>query len=564
PLTRRDWLTRNATAIGTTMAAVAVVRRFRRPVRPASKIEGIAIGPGHPRVATQGGDIDPTLWPTLAQRAVEAAHTAGAEYADARLTRVVRHNFMLEGNGIFTHDVETVGVGVRALFNGYWGFAASPFWTSDEVVRLARDAVAQAHEYAKGASRVVDMGSMPGITGTWATPIRIDPFAIPIEEKLDHIIFWKECAHNAGLVFYLDGAASVMHFVRQERVVATSDGSLVTQTVYESGGTFILQLRGSSQSSMIIAHGLDVAGIGWELFLDAKLPDQFPQLREELLQQRTIGTKPTMVGRYTLVCDGATMASLVGTTLGVATQLDRALGYEANAGGTSFITDPLAMVGQLQLASPLVTVTANRSAPAQLATVQWDDEGVIPPECTLITDGVLTDFQTTREQAAWLAPYYQQRGHPVRSNGCAAADHALSITMQHMPNLALEPSPSAIRLEDLVADVKDGILLEQGQTSQVDAQARNGMLHGKMRMIQNGRLGNFLTGGAVQFHTQDLFKKIAAIGGASTVMVRNQSPFQIDCTPDSKGQPLQTTGYGLRAAAALITNQPLISPARKA
>ena len=144
------------------------------------------------------------------------------------------------------------------------------------------------------------------------------------------------------------------------------------------------------------------------------------------------------------------------------------------------------MVGSLQVATSLITLTANRSAPTQLATVKWDDEGVEPDVCfTLIQDGVLTDFQTTREQAGWLAPYYQRRGQSVHSHGCAGAENAHYITMQHPPNLSLSPNASAIRREDLVADVVDGILIEGGIAFSIDSQARNGLLSGGMRRIQN-------------------------------------------------------------------------------
>ena len=160
----------------------------------------------------------------------------------------------------------------------------------------------------------------------------------------------------------------------------------------------------------------------------------------------------------------------------MATQLDRALGYEANAGGTSFMNDPLAMLGSFKTASPLVTIKSNRSAPMQLATVKWDDEGVVPSDTTLVKDGILHDFQTTREQAAWLAPYYSKSGRPVQSNGCAAAQSALAITMQHMPNLSLEPNPSQVKLDDLVANVKDGMQVEHGSLEQIDFQGRTGLV----------------------------------------------------------------------------------------
>jgi TldD protein len=515
--------------------------------------------------------FDPAPWHALAQQAVEASRTAGARYAEARLTRIVQHHYTVDGqfeSGGFGWDAtERVGISVRALVDGYWGFAASAVPAPDEALRLAHDAVTHAKAAAHGPPWTVELGTIPVATGTWVTPHRIDPFAISIEEKLDYIAYWRRCAVQAGVGLVKNGMPSELRFARQERVVATSEGALFTQTLLESGG---LLLCGDNTTSTQV-DGIELAGAGWERLLDAKIPDQFPRIRAELAAMAAIPAKPSVIGQYTLVCDGATMAALLEATLGVATQLDRALGYEADAGGTSFITDPLAMVGHAQVASPVVTVTANRSAPQELATVQWDDEGVTPQPFTLIKDGVLVDFQTTREQAAWLAPYYHAHGRPVVSHGCAAAEDAHGITQQMLPNLALLPSPAAIRLDDLVADVQEGILIEGGTVSQVDAQARTGLLlGGRMRQIRNGRAGAWLMGGAVLFRSQDLWKHITAVGNASTQggISRTQytgveAMFE-NLLVHGKGQPPQFTSHSVRAVAATIPKQSLIDPLRKA
>ena len=218
----------------------------------------------------------------------------------------------------------------------------------------------------------------------------------------------------------------------------------------------------------------------------------------------------------------------------------------------------------------MVTVTANRSAPTQLATVKWDDEGVEPVQSTLVKDGVLTDFQTTREQASWLAPYYEKAKLPVKSHGYAAAEDALSITMQHMPNLALEPNPSPVRLDDLIANVKDGILITSGSV-QTDHQARNGTIGGGMRKISDGRLGAALTGASVQFNTTDIWKHVVSIGGADTrgVIASTALNYKTALVAKwfygaGKGQPVQMTSHSVSGVAATITNQPLIDLRRKA
>lgn len=572
-LTRRRWLQRHAVSLA------ALAARVPHETRLSTAHRGIPAR-DQARLAAQAERLDLAPWQTLAQQAVETARAAGATYADARITRTVVHQYNVGWHGVhgtpwFAQDDQQIGIGVRALVNGYWGFSASAVVAPDEAVRLARDAVDQATVNAKGPPWTVDLGTIPVAKGTWTTPHRLDPFSISIEEKQDFIMSWRQCAAEAGVEPVEAWLPSWLRFVRQERVTATTDGALFTQTLYESGGLLLCGFPDGQNGyrATQVVHGIDTAGTGWELFLDAQIPEQFRsgRIAAELAQKGALQKKPSTVGKYTLVCDGATMARLLEGSLGIATQLDRALGYEANAGGTSFLDDPLGMLGNYQVASPVITVMANRSAPKELATVKWDEEGVEPPEFPLIKDGVLVDFQTTRERAAWLAPYYTKADRPVRSTGCAAAFDAHGCPLPLMPNLALTPSPTAARLEDLVADVKDGILIEGGTVSLVDSQVRTGLLTGPMREIKNGRAGKVLQGGAVLWTSQDLWKHVQTLGGPATQMEVGTSAFASSFSPEmltllmlQTGQPPQVTSHSVRGVAATLPNQVLINPMRKA
>jgi TldD protein len=572
--TRRTWIHQHLRTALLAMPATRVGgRRQRGETLVTESHAEVAVRTGS-RTASDdaAGAAIPSDWGALAQRAVDAATQAGAQYADARLTRTVLHMYSF-GNDLW--DEERTAISVRALVNGYWGFAAEPSADGAGAERLARAAVAQATVNARGAlPRTVELAPTPVMRGTWSTPLTLDPFTIPLEEKFATMQYWERCAQKAGV--QIDTLRSKLLFAREERVLATSEGTHLSQTVYESGGTIAIMgsntgLMGVDSNTRVFVQGLDTAGRGWELF--AKVPEQIDAMPAQLLAADALRkmAKPATIGRYTVVCDGATMAALLSATLGTATQLDRALGYEANANGTSFLDDPLGMLGSYQVASPLVTVTANRSAPTQLATVRWDDEGVIPPAVTLIKNGVLTDYQTTREQAAWLAPYYAKTQRFAGSHGHAAAETALGITMQHLPNLALEPSSGAVRLEDLVSNVQTGLVFQRGTVMQLDAQARSGiLLSPTVREIKNGRLGRQLTDGVLYFNTTELWKNITALGGLATQMTVPFSQFPWGGAIGAargepvKGEPPQLTSHSVQAVAATLTNQALINPDRKA
>jgi TldD protein len=507
----------------------------------------------------------------LAKQAVEAARAAGAQYADVRITRIVFLNYNIYNAWMW--NVEEIGVGVRALVQGAWGFAAAPVRDEAEITQLSRNAVAQAKVNARGVTKKFEWGQTPIARGRWQTPVSVDAFTVPIEEIDATMRYWDRCAKKVGVK--IDPMGSGVHFSRQERTVATSDGSCFSQTLFESGGNIILIPFGMSPGPGLIGsdlnnvkipiRGIEPTGRGWDLFLEPNIIEQIQSAPETIREVALLGkhAKPAIVGQYTLVCDGKTMAAMLEATLGVATQLDRALGYEANAGGTSFLDDPLAMLGVFKVGSPFVNVTTNRSAPRQLATVKWDDEGVVPSETQLVKDGVLVDFQTTRELATWLKSYYAKVGKPVQSNGCAAAQSALYVTMQHMPNLALDAGTASASVADLVTGVKDGILIEEGGVAQVDFQARTGLLGGgRWREIKNGQLGPMLVNGAVLFNTIEFWKNITAIGGPSTqgVVSMTQYPF----SGSVKGQPFQAASHSAQGIAATIAKQAVIDPMRRA
>jgi len=493
----------------------------------------------------RGGEPD---LQTLAANAIEAARQAGATYADARLTLTRQQR-----PGSF--EGEERGFGVRVLVNGYWGFLASAVWTPDEAARLARVAVAQAQAHSRGKARPVDLGSIPAVSrGEWVMPVKYDPFDIPIGEKLDVMDAFAELVNNARFGVWTD---QEMNFRRQRTVFASSEGSSWTQTTYASDARFVVFYHDSYYAGLGIgaagADFLSSTGRGWEHIADAAIPHAIPQLIEdaELSRHRV----PVDVGRYDVVFGAEAMATLVDETLGAATELDRALGYEANAGGTSYLGDPLAMLGTQHIGSDLVTVTANRSLPGGVATVRWDDEGVVPDEFPLIHNGVLVDYQTSREQAAWLEPYYRRSGKLVRSHGCSAAPSALSMQMQHAPNLALAPSKSPTTFEELVAGTEKGIAVLDLDVS-MDQQCLNGMGNGTMREIVRGKLGRYIRGGSLVFRAPELWKNLVALGGPDTVRWYGRSR--------SKGQPSQRTTHSVGAVPAKITQLALIDATRKA
>jgi TldD protein len=541
----------------------------------------------------------------LTHHAIEASQAAGAVYTDVRLTQTLTESYtagsaiklatapsdfptrgFVDGDGrhgslgfggipngteltdppseVSGIPTLVVGIGVRAFVQGYWGFASSPYWTTDEAAWLGREVARQAIQNARaGAPRSAELGTVPTVQGRWVQP-GIDPFTIPISEKMDFLRTMVELVaqyrSSAGASL---GAALSLALWREVRVFASSEGASYSQIRYRC---FPSELRVSNDevNQDNATQGLDpFQARGWEALQDLKLDTLIPNLFEEARHSRDLSglkTKPVEIGKFDVVFGAPATAGLVYSTLGVATELDRALGYEANADGTSYLgPDPLRYLGT-RVAAPDVTVLADRTIPHALATAQWDDEGVVCQRFPLITDGVLVDYQTTREQAAWLAPWYTKRGMSVQSHGCAVAETALDCPIQQSPNFILVPGKNTLTVEELIQDTTHGVYFPDGWLN-MDQQVKSGVFHAASgdpqllpREIRNGKLGPILTNAAVLFNSNELWKNVIALGGTDSIATTIRS--------ESKGQPPQSGQCNVTAVPMKVKACSLIDGTR--
>ena len=336
---------------------------------------------------------DPRL-KALADVALDAARTSGARYTDVRLTHTRKRVF----DGDFGLNSEAMAVGVRAMVAGYWGFASGPAWSREEMARLGSEAVHQAKANTVDGPREVTLAPVQSVpNGHWVMPAR-DPFEVSPFEISDFL---------KGLQIFGEEQPNVLvHpkavFVTQGKLLATSEGSYCSQQLYRSWGSYRITVVDpkSDERAQRDLLCLSPAGLGWELWTAPNIPQVREHgIREEILQviqlmkaDLKLPVKPVEVGRYDTIFDAASIQNIAAQSLGQATQLDRALGFEANESGTSYLNDPTRMVGTYAAGSQLLTFTGSRSVPGGAATVRWDDEGVPPDECTLVKDGVLQDL----------------------------------------------------------------------------------------------------------------------------------------------------------------------------
>jgi TldD protein len=502
---------------------------------------------------------DPRL-ATLAARALDSAKSAGATYADVRLTHSHTRHFYPNA----TYDGEDMEVGVRALVQGYWGFASGPVWSPDEMARLGREAVRQAKTNALGKPRLVSLAAAPIVqNGNWVMPVKLDPFELSPFEIQDQL---KSLELLALRIPYGSLQRNEAIGWMQEKVFASTVGSYCTQRTYLTEGALVLKLDLTSKHRPVTNASLDCvspAGMGWELYAADSIPrvrnhslyDELQMRAEEARADAMLPVKALDVGRFDTVFDASSVINLLDGTLGQATELDRALGYEANTGGTSYLSDPAAMLGVYQAGASQLTVTANRSEAGGAATTKWDDEGIAPDEFAIVKDGLLVDFQTTREGAGWLKDAYAKKGTPVRSHGCASAPSAIHAPMQHIPNLSIAPGREAGDFDALVSAMADGVAIKRASVD-MDFQAGSGLGFGDVFEVKRGkRVAKYESAGFL-FRSTDFWKSLLSVSGDAQMKRIGFSA--------QKGEPAQTCYHSVTAAPAVVKGLTVIDPRRKA
>ena len=465
--------------------------------------------------------------------AINAAKMAGASYADCRIARF-QQNFVVtrEQQIINVVDTDTLGAGVRALVDGCWGFAATRTLTREGVTSAAREAVAIAKANRVARDRAVTLAPTPAYpNATGKSAYTTDPVEVPLEQKVDLLLKANAEAMKVPGVKFVN---SVLFFVKQERQFASTEGSVIDQTLIRSWPLFTATAVAPDFSDFQSRAANEIApmGRGFEYVLQSDLAGRARKWGEEAAEK--LKAKPVEVGKYDLVLAPSNLWLTIHESIGHPTELDRAMGYEANYAGTSFIAPPEEKLGKLQYGKPLMNIQGDRSQEGALATIGYDDDGVKPDEFLIVKNGIFNDYQTTREQAPWLSSWYASQGQPMRSHGCSYADSWGSVAFQCMPNVSLLPAADNTSWNDLIAGVDNGIAIVGDGSFSIDQQRYNAQFGGQTYYeIKGGKLGGMLKDVAYQIRTPDFWNSMDAIGGRASYELGG-SFF------DGKGQPSQS------------------------
>jgi TldD protein len=475
----------------------------------------------------------------VAHWALNTANIRGASHADARVVDDRNRALSTKNGKVSSASVsESLGIGIRVISDGAWGFAAS-----DDLSRPAVEAAAaRAVEIAKASARVkkepVRLAPEKPAVAEWTTPYKIDPFSSSVEQNIDLLLkIDTELRSVAGVTL----AETNMNFRREESWFVSSEGANIHQTKFSTGaGYAAMAFAGSDlqKRSYPTSFGGQWQNKGYELIGELKLLENARRIGEESVALHKADRCPE--GPLTLILDGAQLGLQVHESVGHPIELDRVLGMEANFAGTSFLT--LDKLRKLRYGSDLVNIVADarpEHGPG-LGTFAFDDEGVAAQCTPIISNGLFTGYLSSRETA-----------HTIgldRSGGTVRAENWNRLPMIRMTNISILPGEKPMNLDQLIADTEHGIFMETNRSWSIDDKRYNFQFGCELGWeIKGGKKTRMLKNPSYSGITTEFWNSMDAIC--------SRDEWTLWGTPNcGKGQPQQVMGTGHGASPARFRN----------
>jgi TldD protein len=464
-------------------------------------------------------------WDELAELALRRLTAAGAEYGDIRILETATQAIHGEDRRIANiTDGRDSGFGVRVLYKGAWGFAASSILSTEEVPRVADLAVEIAKGSASLAVERIRLAEEPVHRDRIVTPCRLDPFSVRLEDKTALLSEVMDSVHREpGIV----RSHAELWARRDRKLFVSTEGTHLEFDLLATQGEFSAT---SVHDGHFATRHFRTPHLrrGYELIAEANFLAAAPRVAAQAVEK----AKAPVVeaGLYDLVLDPEHLSLTVHESCGHPSELDRALGYEANYAGTSFLTPEKR--GSFRYGSQRVNLVADNTEPETLASTGYDDDGVACQRWDIVREGIFVGYCTNREVAPKI-------GEP-RSRGSNRADSWGSVPIVRIANIGLEPGTAT--LSDLIADVKRGIYIEGHGSYSIDQRRYNFQFGGDaFWLIENGRRTHMLRDVIYHGITPEFW---GSCDGVADRTYRRRYGF-ITC---GKGQPGQS-GWMTHAAA---------------
>jgi TldD protein len=476
--------------------------------------------------------IEAQLDENLLMAALDAARQAGADYAEVRALSGLQDTVRLKNGQVQKIQSEqNNGWGLNVRVGPGWGFASSAELSTESVKQVAAQAfqIAAASAKVQPQNQAESYGPPSTARGEYITPVQIDPFKVPLSERLEMLMGAEANMKRAGRVKV---SQSHVDAFRTWKFFANTAGAEQRQLITETGGGLsAIAVEGNYSYQRTFGRFGNFHQAGYEFIMDLHLEDEALRIgkeADELVAAEWVPSGPT-----TVIIGSNLAALMVHETCGHPTELDRALGYENAFAGGSFLMPE--MRGQFRYGSPAVNMTADATIPGGLGSFGWDDEGTPAQRVPLVEKGIFVGYLSSRDTAAAVG---------LNSGGMARASSWGRIPLVRMTNVNLEPGEGS--LNDLIADVEDGLYLETPSSWSLDDKRVNFHFSAELcREIKNGQLGRTFKGASFQWRTPLFWGNCKRVAGPAEWQLWGF----LGC---AKGEPLQSTHVAHGAAPALV------------
>ena len=475
----------------------------------------------------------------VANWALNLAAVRGATYADVRVV-AQRSRALTTKNGKVgsASDAESVGMSVRVIADGAWGFAASSELGRGAIEATAARAVEIARASAQVKQEDIRLAPEKPVVAEWSTPYKIDPFGVSVEQNIELLLkIDAELCSVPGITL----AEANLNFNREEQWFASSEGADIHQTKLSTGAGYTAYAFAGNEiqkRSYPNSYGGQWQNKGYELIDELKLVENARRIAEEAVALH--GADQCPEGEFDIILDSSQLGLQIHESVGHPIELDRVLGMEANFAGTSFLT--LDKLRHLRYGSDLVNVVADarQEHGPGLGTFGFDDEGV-PAQCTpIITNGLFTGYLSSRETAHTIGEN--------RSGGTLRAEGWNRLPMIRMTNISLLPGPKPLTLEQLISATDHGVLMQTNRSWSIDDKRYNFQFGCEIGWeIKNGKRIRMVKNPSYSGITTEFWNSLDAIC--------SRDEWTLWGTPNcGKGQPQQVMGTGHGAAPSRFRN----------
>ncbi len=407
---------------------------------------------------------------------LDLLHLKKVSYGDVRFVRLTNRIVSAKnGRPSILDEKESIGIGIRILDKGAWGFAASPDLSKKSLEKTFQ----QALETAKASSTIknipMNLAREPAAQTYWKTETQMDPWQVDPAEQMAYLVACEEIMRKDKRILISE---SRMEFTRKEQIFGSTDGSFIESVRHMTGGGIFCKAVGRNeiQKRSYPSPSKDFRSQGYEAILELRLKENAERIREEALL--LLKSRPCPSQTFDLVLRDSILALQIHESIGHAAELDRVCGYEDNSGGRTYLTPEKR--GRFKLGSSQVTIVANRPLEKEgVGFVAYDDEGTAARETVIVEKGLFKGYLSSRETA-----HLTSLSHV---SGSMIAEDWSFFPIIRMTNLSLLPGTESF--EALLSRVRDGLLLDAESSWSIDEERGGFQIGGEIAWhVKNGKV----------------------------------------------------------------------------